>query len=72
MTQTSPAAASTASRAARETESRAGEMAAAGTPLIEVKGLRKTYQTARRALTLFDNLIHYQVDGAQNRCVENL
>ena len=56
MTQTSPAAASTASRAAREMESRVGDTMAVGTPLIQVTGLRKTYQTARRALTLFDNL----------------
>lgn len=27
-----------------------------GSPLIQVSGLRKTYQTARGALTLFDNL----------------
>jgi lipoprotein-releasing system ATP-binding protein len=75
MTQTTPAAASSASRSARERESRAG----GGTderpdknsernpgldsgndpdknPVIQVTGLRKTYQTARGALTLFDNL----------------
>ena len=27
-----------------------------GSPLIQLTGLRKTYQTARGALTLFDNL----------------
>jgi lipoprotein-releasing system ATP-binding protein len=51
MTQPSPAAASTASRATRETQSRA-----AGSAMIQVSGLRKTYQTARGPLTLFDNL----------------
>ncbi len=56
MTQTSPAAATTASRAAREPESRAAERLEEGTPVIQVSGLRKTYQTARGALTLFDNL----------------
>jgi lipoprotein-releasing system ATP-binding protein len=56
MTQTSPAAASSASRAARETESRVDDMPETGSPLIQLTGLRKTYQTARGALTLFDNL----------------
>jgi lipoprotein-releasing system ATP-binding protein len=31
-------------------------MQESGSPLIQVTGLRKTYQTARGALTLFDNL----------------
>jgi lipoprotein-releasing system ATP-binding protein len=51
MTQTSPAAATMASRAARETQSRVS-----GSPVIQVSGLRKTYTTARGPLTLFDNL----------------
>jgi lipoprotein-releasing system ATP-binding protein len=33
-----------------------GDMPETGSPLIQVTGLRKTYQTARGALTLFDNL----------------
>jgi lipoprotein-releasing system ATP-binding protein len=33
-----------------------GEMQETGSTLIQVSGLRKTYQTARGALTLFDNL----------------
>jgi len=51
MTRTSPAAASTASRAARENQSRV-----AGSPIIQVSSLRKTYKTGRGPLTLFDNL----------------
>lgn len=64
MTEITPAAASTASRAARESGARVGDSQengstpgpAPGSTLIEVSGLRKTYQTARGALTLFDNL----------------
>jgi lipoprotein-releasing system ATP-binding protein len=67
MTQTTPAAAGQASRLARDpdpraSESRAPEEQADGSnmpdvsPMIEVKGLRKTYETARGALTLFDRL----------------
>jgi lipoprotein-releasing system ATP-binding protein len=48
MNQTIPAAASQASRSAREPESRA--------PIIQVHGLEKTYQTARGTLTLFNQL----------------
>jgi lipoprotein-releasing system ATP-binding protein len=61
MTQTTPAAASQASRSARDNISRVGESRASVTgqdnsPLVEVQGLRKTYSTARGALTLFDSL----------------
>ena len=48
MIQTSPAAASQATRSTREPESRA--------PIIQVHGLEKTYTTARGALTLFHGL----------------
>jgi lipoprotein-releasing system ATP-binding protein len=61
MTQSSSAAASEASRSARVPDSRASEDSAVGSasvrdPLVVVQGLRKTYTTARGALTLFDNL----------------
>ncbi len=48
MNQTSSAAASQVSRSTRDPESRA--------PMIEVRGLEKTYRTARGALTLFHGL----------------
>jgi lipoprotein-releasing system ATP-binding protein len=48
MSQTLPAAASQASRTAREPESRV--------PVIRVQNLEKTYKTARGALTLFKGL----------------
>ena len=48
MTQSSPAAASQASRTQRETELRA--------PIIKVENLEKTYRTARGELTLFRGL----------------
>lgn len=48
MNQTFPAAASQASRLAREPESRA--------PIIQVHALEKTYRTARGTLTLFNQL----------------
>jgi lipoprotein-releasing system ATP-binding protein len=51
MMELTPAAASNASRAAREQELRADSG-----PIIQVQGLRKTYQTARGALNLFDGL----------------
>jgi lipoprotein-releasing system ATP-binding protein len=56
MNQTTPAAASQASRSARDPESRAPETRPDGAPLVEVRGLGKTYSTARGALTLFDSL----------------
>ncbi len=56
MTETPPAAATRASRTAREPGLRAGDSGESDAPMIEVTGLRKTYQTARGALTLFDNL----------------
>lgn len=61
MTQSSSAAASEASRSARAPDSRASEGSAVGSafvrdPLVVVQSLRKTYTTARGALTLFDNL----------------
>jgi lipoprotein-releasing system ATP-binding protein len=61
MTHTPPAAARQASRSARDPDPRAWELRASagepeGSPLIQVRGLRKTYETARGALTLFDNL----------------
>jgi lipoprotein-releasing system ATP-binding protein len=52
MIQTTPAAASQASRSAREPESRAlGNL-----PIIQVRNLEKTYSTARGPLTLFQNM----------------
>jgi len=56
MTETSPAAATKASRAAREPGSRMADFGDSNAPIIEVAALRKTYQTARGPLTLFDNL----------------
>jgi lipoprotein-releasing system ATP-binding protein len=61
MTQTSSAAASQASRSARDPESRASDNRADAaqidrSPIIQVQGLSKTYRTARGALTLFDGL----------------
>jgi len=53
MTNTTPAAASQASRTAREPGSRTdGDE----NPLIRVEGLRKTYRTARGELNLFESL----------------
>ncbi len=52
MNQTSSAAASQASRSTRGSELRAPE----GAPIIQVRGLEKTYRTARGALTLFHGL----------------
>jgi len=56
MMQTFPAAAQQASRTAREPELRA--------PMVEVKGLKKSYQTARGTLNLFDGL-HFQVEAGE-------
>ncbi|HKN20834.1 MAG TPA: ABC transporter ATP-binding protein [Terracidiphilus sp.] len=68
MTHSPPAAASQASRAAREGESRASGTQEIPVPLgekqaplgdallIRVEGLRKSYRTARGELTLFENL----------------
>jgi len=56
MTHSPPAAPPQASRAARENESRASGTQENPTPLIQVKGLRKSYRTARGELTLFENL----------------
>ena len=56
MTQTSSAAASQASRSARDPESRASNDPPDTSPIIQVQGLSKTYRTARGALTLFDGL----------------
>src|SRR5665213_1685728 len=52
MTRTSPAVASQASRATREPELWAPGIS----PIIQVRGLEKTYTTARGALTLFHGL----------------
>ncbi len=54
--QTPPAAAPQASRAKREPESRASNSNQNFSPLIRVQGLRKSYQTARGALDLFEDL----------------
>jgi lipoprotein-releasing system ATP-binding protein len=61
MTQNSSAAASQASRSTRDPELRASGNEPRGdepdgSPMVEVNGLRKTYRTARGALTLFDDL----------------
>jgi lipoprotein-releasing system ATP-binding protein len=52
MIQTTPAAASPASRFMRESNLRAQE----SSPIIQVQNLEKTYRTARGALTLFQGL----------------
>ncbi len=54
--QTPPAAAPQASRIAREPESRASNSNQNSSPVIRVQGLRKSYQTARGALDLFEDL----------------
>lgn len=59
--QTPPAVAGQASRSIRESELRAQDQLPNQTdpkqdPIIQVEGLRKTYQTARGSLDLFDNL----------------
>jgi lipoprotein-releasing system ATP-binding protein len=56
MTQNTPAAASQASRSERDRELRASTSQPDGSPLVQVQGLRKTYQTARGELTLFCDL----------------
>jgi lipoprotein-releasing system ATP-binding protein len=56
MTLSPPAAAPQASRAAREKELRVSGSGANQSPLIQVQGLRKSYQTARGPLHLFDDL----------------
>ncbi len=56
MMRTPPAVAPQASRAARETESRASGTQVNHSPLIQVQGLRKSYRTARGALHLFEDL----------------
>src|SRR5665213_820724 len=52
MMQSPPAAAAQATRSPREPELRSPD----GSPLVQVIGLEKTYQTARGPLTLFRNL----------------
>ncbi len=54
--QTPSAAAPTASRATRDPESRALGFNAGQSPVIQVQGLGKTYQTVRGALHLFEDL----------------
>ncbi len=54
--QTPSAAAPLASRATRDPESRAAGSDAGQSPVIQVQGLGKTYQTARGALDLFRDL----------------
>ncbi len=56
MMQIPPAAAPQASRAARDPESRASNGNANHSPLIQVHGLRKSYQTSRGSLDLFEDL----------------
>jgi lipoprotein-releasing system ATP-binding protein len=56
MTQNTPAAASQASRTARDPELRAPSQAGRNSPLIQVQNLSKVYRTARGALTLFEGL----------------
>ncbi len=56
MTISPPAAAPRATRAARETESRVSGTASDQAPVIQVQGLRKSYQTARGPLHLFEDL----------------
>ena len=57
MPQPSPTAAPQASRAVRAPELRAqGREAGSASPIVQVSGLEKTYQTARGALNLFHGL----------------
>lgn len=56
MIQTSPAAPQQASRTEREPELRA--------PIVQVNGLKKTYQTARGTLNLFERL-NLEVEGGE-------
>ena len=56
MMQTPPAAAPQASRTAREPESRAPGSNPNHSPVIQVQSLRKSYQTARGTLDLFEDL----------------
>ncbi|HZP05348.1 MAG TPA: ABC transporter ATP-binding protein [Terracidiphilus sp.] len=56
MTQNTPAAASQASRTARDPELRAPSQAGRNSPLVQVQNLSKVYRTARGALTLFEGL----------------
>jgi len=56
MVQTPQAVANQASRSARDPESRAQGPGQSTDPIILVEGLRKTYQTSRGPLHLFDNL----------------
>jgi lipoprotein-releasing system ATP-binding protein len=56
MMQTPSAAAPQASRATRDPESRVSGFDAGKSPVIQVQGLGKTYQTARGALNLFEDL----------------
>ncbi len=56
MIETPSAAASLASRIAREPELRASGFQSTPSPVIQVQGLGKTYQTARGALNLFEDL----------------
>ena len=62
--QTTPAVAGQVSRAEREPGSRAPLSEGDGSPVIRVEGLRKTYQTARGALTLFEDL-DFQVEARE-------
>jgi lipoprotein-releasing system ATP-binding protein len=52
MIETTPAAASQATRSKRDSELRVAD----GSPVIHVNNLEKTYRTARGALTLFKGL----------------
>ena len=56
MTISPSAAAPQASRAARESESRASGYQTSHPPIIQVQGLRKSYRTARGSLDLFQDL----------------
>ncbi len=60
----SPAAAGQDSRTDREPGSRVPLNPGDGSPVIRVEGLRKTYQTARGALTLFEDL-DFQVEAGE-------
>jgi lipoprotein-releasing system ATP-binding protein len=64
MMQTTPAAASQASRSQRDPELRARRDSEAGSPVVEVRDLEKSYRTARGTLHLFRHL-NFRVEARE-------